>query len=135
MIEVFESKYRAVSPVYVNTIEGYEWVYPSPLSLCVTIEDEQRQTKNEATFTFSNYYDSILVINFQFSIFMYLLSFDYHIDTLCIEGLEKKEDRNEANGYGGVYSFMNTLVLLNKGEEEVYDDYLKKGYISNRKSH
>lgn len=125
MIEIFGKKYRAASNIFVETIEDSDLVYPSPLSLCATIEDEQKHLKNELKFKFSSYYDSILVLDFQFSIFMYLLSYDYRIETLYIDKIEKKEVNNEMGGYGGTYSFDNMDVLINFGEDEIYDRYKK----------
>lgn len=125
MIEVFNTKYKAVSNIYVHTIEDEKYTYPAPLYVYATIEDEQKNLKNQVKFRFSSYYDSILTIDFHFSAFMYLLTYDYHIVTLYIEGLEKEEITSEVSGHGGVYNFMNTNVLLNLGEDELYDRYKK----------
>lgn len=125
MIELFNKKYKASSNIFVNTVENDKYTYPAPIGVYATIEDEQKNLKNQVKFKFSSYYDSLLTIDFHFSAFMYLLTYDYHIETVYIEGLEKEEITTEINGYGGVYNFMNSNVLLNIGEEEIYDDYKK----------
>lgn len=133
MLEVFNKRYRACSNIFVQTLEGDKYTFPAPLSLYGTIEDVQKDLKNEIKFTFSSYYNSLLILDFQFSIFMYLLSFDYHIDTIYIEGLEKEDIISEVQGYSGVYNFMNTNILVNMGADEIYDQY-KKTSIYNRES-
>jgi len=123
MITVFNKNYKAVSNIFVHTVEDEKFTYPAPLSLCATIEDDAKHLKNQVKFKFASYYDSILVLDFHFSIFVYLLTHDYRLHTLYIAGLEKEEISTELYGYGGTYNFSNVNVLLNIGEEEIYDQY------------
>lgn len=125
MLILFDKKYKACSNLFVHTVEDEKFVYPAPLSIYASIEDEQRQLKNQIRFKFNSYYDSILTLDFHFSVFMYLLTYEYRMETILIEGLQKEELVSESNGYGGIYNFMNTSVLLNIGEQEIYDDYKK----------
>ena len=125
MIEVFNKKYKACSNIFVHTLEDEKFTFPAPLALYATIEDVQKDLKNEIKFTFSSYYNSLLILDFQFSVFMYLLSYDYHIDTIYIEGLEKEDVISEVQGYSAIYNFMNTNILVNMGADEIYDDYKK----------
>ncbi|MGL5923681.1 hypothetical protein [Chroococcidiopsis sp.] len=121
MIDIFSKRYLAVSNAFVTTIEGDVFVYPAPLSVHGTIEDESKSTKSRFEFHVSSYTDSFLALNSPHSIFLYLLSMEYTIDTLYIQYLRKEEVRQEVGGYKGIYDYVNQDVAMNMSIEEVSD--------------
>lgn len=126
MLNLFNKKYKAVSNIFVHTVEDKKYTFPAPISIYANIGNEQNGGCNEIHFKFSNYLDSFLPLSFHFSVFMFLLSHDYRIDAIYIEGLNKKEDTTEVSGYGATFNFLDTKLLVNLGEDEIYDDYCKK---------
>jgi len=124
-IEIFEKKYKAVSNLFTRDIESNDYVFPAPLSIYGTIENETKNTKNILEFKFNSYYDSILIIDNYFQLFFYLLDFEYKLGTVLVENIIKTESNTDMYGYKGKYSFMEGNILLNIGTEEIYDDYCK----------
>lgn len=125
MLQVFDKRYKAVSNLFINTYEGFEYIFPSPLSIEATIDNEIEKTKSEIIFIFSNFYDSPLVLDYYFNCFMYLLKYDYKIDTLYIRDLIHKQDNSETNGHKVIYGFLTENLTLNLGETEIYDKFKK----------
>jgi hypothetical protein len=125
MIHVFDKHYKAISNIFVETHEGHKYTYPAPIDIYATIEDERKNLKNMIEFRVSSYLDSILPLTYNFSIFTYLLTFDYTIDTLYIASLMKTNTSSESYGYKGTFSFSNDNVMMNIGKTEIYDEYDK----------
>lgn len=128
MIKLFDRPYLAVSNLIVQTYEGLSYVFPSPLSVEATIENEDKNIKNQLIFRFSNYNESLLVLPYTFSLFMYLLTPLYTIDTMYFRVLKKITSAPEVNGYKGIYEFSNFNtddLIINEGTEEIYDCFNK----------
>lgn len=125
MIEIFKQKYKAISNLYVDTIEGDSYVYPAPIKFCATIEDSEKGSKSQLTVGVTSYLDSILTLEYQFSLFFYLYSFDYVIRTVHLVGLNKLSTSSELYGSSGIFSFDSGNVLLNIQEEDTYGSYKK----------
>lgn len=122
MLEVLNKRYKAISNLFVHTLEDEHHVYPAPISVYVSIEDENKDIKNTVKLGFTSFHDSVLPITY-FSLFFYLLSYEYKIETFYVEGLEKVETSTDLHGYTGTYKFVEGSILLNLGEEELYDKY------------
>jgi hypothetical protein len=125
MITVFNKRYKSISNLFIETYEGYEYTFPSPISLNADVADEKENRSHEFEFLFSNYYDSLLILDYYFDCFFYLLGYDYKIDTLFVKNLLHKSDNQEMNGHRAIYSFMPDDLTLNLGDDEVYDRYKK----------
>lgn len=125
MIDIFNKKYKAISNIFVKTIEDDDFVFPSPISVYAIIEDEQKNLINKIDFKFSSYQDSILTLDVYFSIFAYLLTFDYKIEILHIANLTKESVQQDMHGYKGTYKYLNEDVSMNIGLDEIYDLYRK----------
>lgn len=127
---IFDKKYKCISNLFVekdnsNTTKCINFVYPYPLEVYGTIENEEKNTKNNLDLTFSSYYDSILIIDSYFSLFFYLLDFDYTITTMYFRNIIKNKSNSEINGYKGSYNFTNDNIILNISEDEVENEYNK----------
>lgn len=125
MIDIFRKRYKACSNLFVNTLENENLVFPSPISLCAIIEDEQKSLVNELELKVTSYEDSPLTLNVSFSLFFYLLTFDYKMESFYVDNLTKASSNQEMDGYKGLYRFVNTDVAMNIGLDEIYARYMK----------
>lgn len=126
MIELFNRKYKAVSNLFVRTIEEDNFVYPAPLSVYGTLENNDKNLNNEIEFRFSSYYDSILTLDYNFCLTLFLLTPYYIIEVISIEDIIKKEDSLDTYGYKGKFSFQDGSLTMNILETDIYDLYKKR---------
>ena len=125
-LDIFNKRYKACSNLFVKTIENKDYIFPSPLHIYATIEDENKNTRNLIEFKFDSFYDSILILNGYFDIFLCLLDFEYKITTLYIESIINTSTSSEGYGYKGSYLFSNENLVLNITEKDFYNDFTKK---------
>ena len=123
MIQIFDKKYKAISNIFVTTYDDNKYVFPSPMSIEMTIANEERNQKDRLVAVFNNYYESILVLDNYFSCFFYLLNFEFRIETMIIPVLQKLEDGHDMHGYKGIYTFQSENISINIGKDEIYESY------------
>jgi len=124
-IKVFDKTYKSCSNLFVDTYIGEEFCFPSPISIFATIENEPKNIQNKLEVVFSSYNESILTLDYTFSLFFFLLNFEYKIETFHFPVLMKQESSPETYGYKGIYTFNSAELLTNQGTTEIYDQYLK----------
>ena len=126
-IEVLNKGYRAVSPIFVETIEGDKFTYPAPVYMNIHMPsaDEGKSQPNTFEVRYPTYVHGILPLDFYFSAFFYLMTFDYKLSTFHVEGLVKDSVDTTMYGYKGIFYFEDGNVNINIGTEEIYDDYKK----------
>lgn len=125
MIKLFDERYLAISNLVVKTYDGQSYVFPSPLTVYATIENENKNTKNEITFKFQSFSESPLILEYTFSCFFYLLTPYYKINTMYFGVLQKENVQQEHTGYKATYSFNNESLVANIGNTEIYDEFKK----------
>jgi hypothetical protein len=125
MITVFSKRYKAVSNLFVTNIEGENLVFPSPISIRAIIEDEQKNLANELEIKVKSYEDSMLILNGNFSLFFYLLTYTFNIECFYVANLTKDSTNQDVDGFRGLYKFVNTDVSMNIGTDEIYDKYIR----------
>jgi hypothetical protein len=110
-IECLGTKYFAISNLFVKSIDGDFFTFPSPYS--ITIESDFKKNST-IELCYSSYYESPLVLDYIFDLFFYVISFDGKIETFFLRSVHQKEEpRNESYGYKGIYSFQPDLILQN----------------------
>lgn len=125
MIKLFNKTYKAISNLYITTIEEEEFVYPFPLSVMATMENESENTKNEIEFRFSSYFDSILTLDYSFHLTCFLFTPLYVIEVMSVKDLIKTEDMMDTYGYKGKFSFQDGSLGMNILQTDIYDRYKK----------
>lgn len=123
MLELFDKRYKAISNVFVETYTGEKYIFPAPIYIYGTIENETKNLKNRLEIRYDSFWDSLFILDYHFSFFAYLLTFEYRLETILIQNLIKKECSSDAYGYKGSFQFLNEDVILNISDDEVYDQY------------
>ena len=114
----------SISNLFVRTYEQEDFCFPAPIVVHATIEKESEDTLNELEMTFSSYLDSILIFDTPFSLFFYLLTNEYKIETIFFRVVRKKKTEQEISGYKGIFEFNSgDDLIMNIGEIDIYDDY------------
>jgi hypothetical protein len=84
-IECLGTKYFAISSLFVKSIDGNFFTFPSPYS--ITIESDFKKNST-IEICYASFYGSPLVLDYIFDLFFYVISFDGKIETssygLCI---------------------------------------------------
>jgi hypothetical protein len=110
-IECLGTKYFAISSLFVKSIDGNFFTFPSPYS--ITIESDFKKNST-IEICYASFYGSPLVLDYIFDLFFYVISFDGKIETFFLRSVHQKEEpRNESYGYKGIYSFQPDLILQN----------------------
>lgn len=128
MIYVFNEYFKACSNIFITNIEEETSVFPSPLSLNISTDNDNSENSNKQTILeikVNSYLDSFLPLNKNFSFFVYLLNQEYIIKTIYIGNLIKESVNQEIGGYKGRYRFTTDSVAMNIGLNNVYDKYVK----------
>ena len=126
-IKILGKSYRAVSPIFVETLESESYTYPAPIYLNIYMPGAKDSDSKINTFEvrYPSFTHSILPLDFYFSAFMYLLTFDYKLSTFHVEGLTKDSVDTTMHGFKGIFNFEDGNVNTNVGLEEIYDDFKK----------
>ena len=128
-IDIFGTKYKAISNIYVDDIEGNHYVFPYPLSLHVTMKNEDMDKDfNKIEITVPSYFDSMLTVDYYVNIFFYVLTYDFILQTYYFEQVGRKDTTTDIRGYKGVYMFDPTRVvnnICNLSNEKMYKLYKK----------
>lgn len=130
MLNIFDKSYKACSNLMIEDIEGNKYTYPSPLEIHATIENESKNTKNEISFKFTSYYDSIIVIKSYFKLFFIALDFEFGLTSFYFKSIIQKENSNDTNGHKVTYIFNNDDLILNittnlDNNNNIYNEYTK----------
>ena len=119
-IDCFNQKYFAVSNLFIRTGDGDFFTFPAPYALKF---DSDFQASNMLEVCYANYYESPLIVDYIFSLFFYLFSFDGTVETMYLQSVWLKEEpRNESYGYKAIYAFDSQSVLSNLTEKQFYGD-------------
>lgn len=121
MLKVLNQNYKACSNIFVETFESDLYTYPAPLNLYVVQELKDSSHNQILNITVSNYYDSILTLNYSFNATFFLLTFDYIIHVYYFIGLVKKHDKIISSDNSGEYTYHS--VEMNICETDIYDLY------------
>jgi hypothetical protein len=128
MLNIFDKSYKACSNLIIEDIEGNKYIYPSPLEIHATIENESKNTKNEISFKFTSYYDSIIVIKSYFKLFFITLDFEFGLTSFYFKSIIQKENSNDMSGHKVMYIFNNDDLILNIAnnlDNNIYNEYTK----------
>jgi len=113
MLKCIGRNYYAVSNLFVQTCDGEYLTYPAPHGLILDV-DSKDEKNNSLTVSVSSYYDSILMLDYVFSLFFYLMFFDGTIESFYLGSVFlKDEPRSEAYGYKAIYHFDPDLFVQN----------------------
>lgn len=124
-IQLFDKPYKSCSNLFVDTYTGEEYCFPSPFFISATIENETKKTTNKLELGFVSFNESPLILDYSFSLFFFVLNFEYKIESFYFPVLMKQESNPESFGYKGIYTFNSQDVISNIGNTEIYDDYIK----------
>lgn len=124
-IELFDKPYKSCSNLIIDTYTGEEYCFPSPFSISATIENDTKNTSSKIEFGFKSFSESPLILDYTFSLLLFVLNFEYKIESFYFPVLMKQESSPESYGYKGVYTFISKDIISNIGNTEIYDDYLK----------
>jgi hypothetical protein len=125
MLRLFNKEYKSISNLFVRTIEEEDFVYPFPLSLEATMENESQNTKNEIEIRFGSYFDSILTLDYRFQLTFFLLTPYYNIEVVSFSELVKLEDMLDTYGYKGKFGFQDGDISMNLLDTDIYPGYKK----------
>jgi hypothetical protein len=133
MLKLFNKQYKAISNLLVTTIEEEHLVYPYPLSAIGTTYNESDNTQNQIEFRFSNYFDSILTLDYSFNLTFFLFTPLYRLEIMTVEQIVKAEDMADSYGYKGIFKFQDGALRMNIMAEDTYDKYklFEKQYVEN----
>lgn len=127
MLNIFGVKYKAISNLFVDTVEGESFTFPAPIALYAAIEETDTSSKNIFDIKVNSVQDSILSLSSSYlSLFFYALSFEYKVNVFYLDNLILSSDiQSDMYGYKGTYQFVNTNIAMNIGLDEVFDQYKK----------
>lgn len=125
MIDIFGKKYKAISNLFIHTVEDEHHVFPAPLSMLATLDNNDKNTTNQLELRFSSYFDSVLPLDFSFRFTCFLLTPYYSIEVLSIEDLVKKEDIIDTYGYKATFGFQDGAISMNLMGTDIYDKFKK----------
>ena len=54
MIQIFDKKYKAISNIFVTTYDDNKYVFPSPMSIEMTIANEEKNQNRDFIWIVSN---------------------------------------------------------------------------------
>lgn len=127
MLLIFGKKYKAISNLFVETIEGESFVFPAPLAIHAEILDGEESFKTKFEIKNPNVQDSIFSLGATYlSLLFYGLNHEYKIDVVYIENMILDSDiSSDMFGYKGNYSFISDNISMNIGTDEIFDKYKK----------
>lgn len=125
MLNIFGKKYKAISNLFIETVEGDKLTFPAPISLHINIENNETESKNVFDIKVSSIEDSILSLSSAyFSLCFYLLSFEYKIDIVFMDMVMLSSDiTSDTTGYKASYQFLSNNVSMNLGQDEIFNKY------------
>jgi hypothetical protein len=113
-IKIFNTGFKAVSNVFVDTIDDKSHCFSSPIRLHATISEESgKSVVGELSLLYPVYLSSPFIIDYYIDLFFYALAHDYVLHTYLFKQILLTDYSSEMSGYTGKYMFDPANVVTN----------------------
>ena len=113
-LKIFNVGFKAISNLFVETIEDKQFCFPAPLRLHATINNEEgKNVVGELSILTPTYLSSPLIVDHYIDLFCYVLAQDYVLHTYLFRQILLKDYSTEMSGYSGTYIFDPSKVMTN----------------------